>query len=155
MGDSTIPDTAPVFDEPSRRAYGSFCIHASYTVNGEQRRVTCNACKAQLDPFEIILQWANRQRVRENLDDDIREKRKALEQLYGEEKRTKARLRNAKKKDAEAAVAKALAKQEEDHERTVFGLLGARAAITDALKRLGHADDEDEDGESWKRGARG
>jgi len=147
---SEIPDSAPIFEEPPRREYGKWCFHERYVVNQQQRSVTCCACQAKLDPFEIVLQQSNKTRMREDTDKLIREGRETLKRLHDDERKTKARLRNARKKDADAAVAKALATKEENRERALYGLLGARASITDALKRLGYDGTLDEDGEGWK-----
>jgi hypothetical protein len=135
-----VPDSAPIFEEPPSRDFGSFCVHASYRVVTQQRQIVCNACKGNLDPFDLILRQAHRQAVREDTESEIEKKRAQLQILCGEEKRVKARTRNAKKKDADSAVTKALAKYAEDRARTVWSLIEARSAIRAALTRLGHKD---------------
>ena len=135
---SEIPDSAPIFEEPPRREYGTFCVHARYKVVSEQRKITCRDCGGDLDAFDIVLRVAYRQATREDIEQAIRDKRVELARLTAEEKRVKARVRNANKKDADAAVAKALAKRDDNHSSNVFGLLMAIDEIKAALKRMGH-----------------
>ena len=142
-----IPDSAPIFEEPPRREFGKFCLHASYTVIDEQRKILCRTCNGQLDAFDLILRLAHRQAHRENIEKEITELRKTLAALRAEEKRCKARTRNARKKDADAAVAKALAGREEGNNRAVYRLLDVRAEIDRVLKHLGH---EEDTGQGWR-----
>lgn len=147
-----IPDHLPTFEGPPKLEGGMWCWHEQYTVNEQQRRVTCVKCAAILDPFEIVRDQARKVRVRENVDQQISEKRKLLHSLEVKERNAKSRIRNAKKKDADAAVAAALAKVKENHERAINGLRAARMQIADSMKRLGAEDDHDPD--AWKRGER-
>lgn len=147
---SQIPDNAPVFEEPPRSKFGSYCFHESYTVNGHQRLVTCNKCQAALDPFEIVERWARRVYVRDDVERQIAELRDKLAALHADEKRTKARLRGAKKKDADIAVAKERAAWAAERARIIFELRLFRNSASGALERLGAVDDDDGDG--WKLG---
>lgn len=138
-----IPDAAPIFEEPPQHRYGEFCVHSAYIVQQEQRIVTCKACRANLDPFDILLRRALRQSVSENVDDEIKKKRQRLQALDAEERRVKARVRTAKRKDAEAAVAAERAKAKENHGRALFNLLCAKSEIETALRQLGHEERKD------------
>jgi len=146
-----IPDNAPIFENGIKQDSSGFCMHDSYTVAITKRQVVCNRCKAVLDPFEVVERWARRIAVRDNINEQIRDLRGKLEQLHAEEKRVKARLRGARKKDADAAVEKALAKFAEDRERAVGALRLSVATLEDAMRRVGGVRYRKE-GDEWKDG---
>lgn len=133
-----IPDHVPIFDEGARLDDGRWCTHSQDRVVEEQRIVECCNCKAPLDPFKVPLQYARGERIRADTEAALKKLREQTRALEAEERRVKARTRNAKKKDAEIAVAAALKKAAENHERTIMCLLGAQAELVSALKRLGY-----------------
>ncbi len=135
-----IPDNAPIFEGPPRGETGQWCLHDRYTVVYQQRLVTCNACGATLDPFVIVERWARGHAVRDGYRKQVADLQKKLVELHAEERRIKARTRNARRKDADLAVQEAERKAKENHERTVYGLLSAQTEIAAALKRLGYSE---------------
>lgn len=75
------------------------CLHRQKMVDRRKRTVECTSCGAFLDPLDALadvaadgsnLLWARRELARIN---------KRIAELKEEEKRVKARLRRAKKKD--------------------------------------------------------
>lgn len=89
-----------------------YCIHRNYQLKVASRTVVCADCKALLDPFQLLLEMARKQRNWRDWDKEARTQRAALTELHAEETKVKARLRNAKRKDADAAV-------EEERRRTM------------------------------------
>lgn len=134
---SEVPDHAPIFDGGARLDYGKFCVHASHRVNETQRTVKCAECGAALDPFQVVLQYARKDRVRDDMRAQVAELRGKLVELYKEEKRIKARVRNAKRKDADAAVSAAIAKAQEGFDSAVWRLHAARSELRTAIIQLG------------------
>lgn len=130
------PDVCPVFDEGSAISYGSFCAHERIEIEHFQRKVICIKCRAVLDPFDVLLQYARKERVAAYTDESVRETRKRLAVLEAEERLTKARLKNAKRKDADVAVAEAKKALTEKHRRAVAALEEAITQIERAKRNM-------------------
>jgi|GEM_PF-4401895 len=74
------------------------CRHTRVRVDPKLRRVECRDCEEILDPVEVLLQYANKERqfrYRREALDDIQHR---VKDLAAEEKRIKARIRRAEKK---------------------------------------------------------
>lgn len=86
--------------------YGQrFCSHARMELDTKARSVACGTCGQQLDAFQILLDYAVRERNWRHYDVELRELSKKLEELKAEEQRVKARTKTADRKEAAAAVA--------------------------------------------------
>jgi len=130
------PDVCPVFDEGSTISYGNCCAHERTEIEHFQRKVICIKCRAVLDPFEVLLQYARKERLAAHTDESVREARKRLAALEAEERLTKARLKNAKRKDADVAVAEAKKALAEKHSRAMYALDEAIGMIEKAKRNL-------------------
>lgn len=95
------------------------CRHRGYELDAERRAVQCGRCGAELDAFEVLLQYARRERSWRHWDGETVRKRAELAELVAEEKRTKARLRNASRKDARAAVEAERARSEQERQQII------------------------------------
>jgi hypothetical protein len=81
------------------------CHHrGTLDLDEETRAVTCGACGDPLDAFEVLLEYANRERRWQYYDKEVREAAERLAELKKEEVRVKARTALASRKDAAAAV---------------------------------------------------
>lgn len=111
MSDKGTPDAGRVItgafgESPTAEVVGyRFCRHPRYTLDTEERAVLCRDCKEVLDPFNILVQFAEGERRALSYKKSLEETRGELDELRAEEKRIKARTRNASRKDAEKAVA--------------------------------------------------
>lgn len=83
-----------------------YCAHTTIEVDKETRQLQCQACKVWLDPFEFLWRWAQRREVVERRLSGLREEEVQLcariIELKKEERRVKARLKNANKKIRES-----------------------------------------------------
>lgn len=112
------PAVAPVIRlDPNRQSEikrDSFCFHRHYVLDEYKRTVSCGTCGAPLDAFQVLLDYANRERVWRYLDREAREAEKRLAELKAEERKVKARTQSASRKDAAAAVAAERAQSERE-----------------------------------------
>jgi vacuolar-type H+-ATPase subunit I/STV1 len=92
--------TLTVDDRPHK------CKHHSVEVGSKKRIVVCTACGEYLDAFEILLQYAYDERRFNYHRGQLAEIEKKIAELQAEEKRVKARLKRATKKDAERCEVK-------------------------------------------------
>lgn len=92
-----------------RRKRGKYCSHLSVLVNGEQRRVTCQSCDADLDPIAVVLSFAHEwERYETSINANKGEAKRrfeALEEVKRQETNAKSRLRGLRKKVKEAVGA--------------------------------------------------
>lgn len=129
IGEGTPPElAAPPEPAPANVRYASFgqqselaeprpvapCHHHSYQLEGKRRVVRCGGCGAELDPFEVLLAYARNERTWRHWQGECIRKRAELGALQAEERRTKARLKHASRKDAAAAVAEERARGERE-----------------------------------------
>lgn len=82
----------------------AFCRHVGTEVDAETRTVTCRQCGKTLDAFDVLLEYARKERTWQNWRDQQRAAAARVEQLKAEEKRVKARTKSASRKDSEQAV---------------------------------------------------
>jgi hypothetical protein len=81
------------------------CYHlGGVALDETTRAVTCRACGDPLDAFEVLLEYANRERKWQYYDKEVREAAERLAELKKEEVRVKSRTASASRKDATAAV---------------------------------------------------
>lgn len=113
---------------------GAPCRHLSgYVVSEAERSVTCTACGATIDPIDVLLSYAREERRWRNWRAETGKQVAKVEALKAEEKRVKARTKNASRKDAQVAVdaERARAKREKD-----VAVWAARAAAREVAKAL-------------------
>lgn len=89
-----------------------FCRHGQVQLAMEGRAVSCVTCGKTLDAFDVLLEYAQREREWRYFEKQISEAHERLEKLKSEERKTKARLKHASRKEANAAVAAERATQE-------------------------------------------
>jgi len=91
------PDFGAGRVEIKRSSFGD-CRHTRVIVDPKLRRVTCRDCDEVLDPIEVIIQTANKERQYQYRREAVLELTRKIDELKKEEKRVKARLTRAKKK---------------------------------------------------------
>lgn len=108
------------------------CKHSHMLVDAAKRTLECKNCKAVLDPFEVHLQYAHRERTWRGWDQERRAAEKRIEELKAEERKIKARTKAASRKDAQAAVA------EERHKsfRKRAEIVGHLREMADLCRRI-------------------
>lgn len=94
----------PVFGSQTSVKYSGFCRHAQTEVDEGVRAVTCKSCGAVLDPFDVLLAYARRERSWHYWDAETRVAQKRVGELKAEERKIKARTKAASRKDAALAV---------------------------------------------------
>src|SRR5262245_54069402 len=83
----------------------SYCAHDSgWAICEDTRRLSCQLCDADLDPIQVLLQYARREREWKFTRGRLRDQGRKLAHLVKLEKLTKARVRAMSRKDAQAAV---------------------------------------------------
>lgn len=133
-----VPDApiAPVIHlDPARQTdikRDSFCFHRRHMLDEGTKTVSCGTCGAPLEAFQVLLDYAHRERHWRYLDGEAREAEKRLGELKAEERKTKARLKNASRKEADAAVAAERVRTE--RERTEIS--DAARDITQLCRRI-------------------
>jgi len=139
------PPVAPVIHlDPGRQsAFKSdsrHCSHRQYELNDYDKTVACGSCGAPLEAFQILRDYAHRERHWRYLDREARDAEKRLEELKVEERKVKARTKNAQRKEADAAVAAERVRTE--RERLVISELardiGGLSRRIDGLTRRGN-----------------
>ncbi|HEU4582673.1 MAG TPA: hypothetical protein VFS67_30660 [Polyangiaceae bacterium] len=112
------PATAPVIRlDPNRQSEikrDNFCFHRQYLLDEDKRTVSCGTCGAPLDAFQVLHDYARRERHWRYLDREAREAEARLKELKAEERRVKARTASASRKDSAAAVAAERAQSERE-----------------------------------------
>lgn len=141
-----VPDpVAPVirldFDKQStiKSDYTRHCFHRQYQLDEYSKAVTCGSCGAPLEAFQVLLDYAHRERHWRHLDGEAREAEKRLAELKAEERKVKARTKNATRKEADAAVAEERVRTERER-LAISGLArdaGALCRRIDGLARRG------------------
>lgn len=122
--------------EASIKGYGRRCRHGKYTLDEETRTVECGACGETLSAYDILKQYAERQRHWKWRTSELNEAETRITELKAEEKRVKARLRNAKKKDIDIALAAQRKHLTEKLQRMHWKLAEASRAINAAKNAL-------------------
>lgn len=103
-------------DEPHERLY---CTHHSIIVSAHDRQVTCRTCTRVLDPFDVLLGYATKERSLREWATETRAKQTELEALRDEERKVKARVKSASRKDAHTAVAAERARGERERDQII------------------------------------
>ena len=67
------------------------CKHSQILVDVESREISCEACEKVLDPFNVILEMAYKERRETG---DVRGMREWVAELRAEEKRLRRRIQN-------------------------------------------------------------
>lgn len=80
------------------------CRHRQKELDTESRTVSCVYCKKQLDAFDALVEIMRDERNALFAHQRYEEERKRVQELRNEEKKIKARIRNAKRKDADEAL---------------------------------------------------
>jgi len=94
---------SPNFGAPNldvrRRSFGD-CRHVRVLVDADLRRVECRECGEILDPIEVLLQFASKERQFSYRKDALENIQRRVQELSKEERRIKARISRAKKKES-------------------------------------------------------
>jgi hypothetical protein len=112
-----------------------FCMHHQITVDDAQRVITCSSCGDAIDPFDRMLQYARKERRWHDSEAEERKVRKRVAELEEQERKIKARMRNASRKDADAAVEAAL-KLQRDALRSAAYKAREIARLGEQIERL-------------------
>jgi hypothetical protein len=82
------------------KKYGEekFCQHNYIEVGQYSREVRCQTCHAALDPTDVIIQFANKERSFEHTREAAQQLGDRVTLLKKQEKNIKARIRNAEKR---------------------------------------------------------
>lgn len=81
------------------------CRHIQYELDAKARAVTCIACGSSVDAFQVLMEYAERERHWMFWDAKARDAEKRTRAAQEAEKKAKARTRAHNRKDAEIAVA--------------------------------------------------
>jgi len=81
------------------------CRHYRYVINTESRTVKCGTCEAALDAFDVLKEYAAKERTFKHWEQQSLDAQRRLAALKDEERKVKARTRAASRKDAAQAVA--------------------------------------------------
>lgn len=79
-----------------------YCSHTYAYIYEQDRLLECRDCGASIDPYKFLAQFAHKERRLGYTKEEIASAEKRLAELLADERRTKARLRNARKKLAAA-----------------------------------------------------
>lgn|GEM_PF-2796251 len=74
------------------------CNHMRLSVDPVLRVVECSLCGAKLDPVQVLVEFAKRERRMSYTRQAYEDARKKTQDLSAEERRIKARIRRAEKK---------------------------------------------------------
>lgn len=135
----------PATTAVSRGRQSSTCGHRSVSVDQHERIVECANCGVAMDPFSVLLDYARGEREYHHWATKVQTQQNAMGKLLDEEKRVKARMKRASRKDADAAVMAERVKWQERLDRIVSNanliseLAGKveRAAGSEQAKRCG------------------
>lgn len=116
-----------------------FCRHEAMHLDVDSRTVECAYCDARLDPFEVMRQYAYRERTWRRWDRATRDQMAKLEELKEQERRIKARVRNAARKDADLAVQEERRRAAEKMRRIIMHATTMREAAERILSAAGHS----------------
>jgi hypothetical protein len=120
------------------------CRHAETLLCESSRRVSCKACGALLDAFDVLMGYARRERTWRYWDAETRQARLDLEALKSEERCVKARTANALRKDADHAVAEERRKSEANR-RAIARAAKEMIALGWKIMRLARPDGAESD----------
>lgn len=111
-------------------------------VNVLERTVVCGRCEVALDPFDVLAKIAHANGNRAYYANETRELARRIEELKAEERRIKARMRNALRKDATEAVNAERARTLESRRRCVEKAKEAARLVDEIRRALGREFDD-------------
>lgn len=119
------------------RRLSTRCEHDHHTaiVDPGQRRVECDGCGAELDPYETLLLFCRQGNRYERLARECDRLSKKLKELRAEERRTKARVKRWRKKSDEAGFEPAHLQRAIDHYLQRKRLGSSYRTLLEAVKR--------------------
>lgn len=92
-----------------RKRSGKYCRHMSIEVDGDQRKVFCVACEAELDPIQALLtfahEWTKYDAALHVHKGEAERRFESLEEVKRQETNAKSRLRGLRKKIKKAVDA--------------------------------------------------
>jgi hypothetical protein len=97
------------YDNSGRR----HCLHHQPQLDTRTRTVRCSACRADMNAFDILLEYAHNERHWTSRQKQARELSERVKELEAEEQRIKARITAASRKEAGAALEEERARHEE------------------------------------------
>lgn len=77
---------------------GGGCRHLKLKVDAEMRTVECSLCGVVLDPVQVLIDFARKERKLGYTHQAMKDARGRLRNLEDEERRIKSRIRRAEKK---------------------------------------------------------
>lgn len=134
----------PVFGSQTEVTRSGFCQHWQMEIDEGKRTLTCKTCGALLDPFDVHLQYARRERSWRYWDGQRKEAEQRVEELKAEEKRIKARMANASRKDANAAVMAERERWREKRQRLAWKAKEIEREAGELKRALGMKDEADD-----------
>ena len=96
------------------------CGHGKLILDEKLRAVQCRACEATLDPFDVLMNYADLERRWRSWHKETSKERRLVKELKKEEKRVKARLRNARERLKELGMNYYEARQRQNDKRWDF-----------------------------------
>jgi hypothetical protein len=84
--------------------HGKVCAHRALLITPDQRLLVCKACGGNVDPFDVILQYAQKERRWRQWDAEAAKSYDALAELKTEEKLVRARVKRQRKKTSPATA---------------------------------------------------
>lgn len=132
MGDVTTLDPG----KQTELKRSGFCSHRQVVVDTSVRTVTCSTCGADLDAFTWVADYARQERTLRHWEKEQQRHAKIVADLKDEEKRIKARTRNARRKDADVAVAEEREKWETRLGRAASDLREMRGQMDKVLRMI-------------------
>lgn len=123
----------------------TWCPHQRYgfRLDEDARLVQCVECKQVIDPFEVLLEYARDERMARNYRGEVQQLMKQKAALEDEERKAKARTRNASRKDAEHAVAEEKRRQAERDRSAAYKLREIIKLARVVAKHLGDSRSDD------------
>jgi hypothetical protein len=108
------------------------CRHIHIRLVAKTRSATCSQCGKEIDAFDVLLEYAPGERRWQHWHTLANAAQKTLERLRAEERKTKARLKNASRKEATVAVAEEQARTERER----FAIAEAARDIGEKCRRI-------------------
>lgn len=120
------------------------CRHVATILCGDSRRVSCAGCGALLDAFDVLMSYADGERNWRYWESEARTARLELAELKAEERRVKARVAGALRRDADHAVAEERSKTIEQR-RAIAGVAKQVVKLGWQIMRLARVDGAEPD----------
>lgn len=122
--DANKPPVAPVIQlttgqTRTTRSSDRYCWHNQYVVDEQTLEVSCGGCGREMVAGEVLLEYARRERSWQWHTQEVRDAERRVAELKAEERKIKARIKNANRKDASVAVAEEQARTERMRHETI------------------------------------